>query len=45
MKSRDVFHVSLLKKYAHDTNHIFNWIVIQMEPKGYFQLEPLWILD
>ena len=31
-----VFHVSLLKKYIHDPNHVINWDVIQVEPKGEF---------
>ena len=38
-------HVSLLKKYIHDPNHVINWDVIQVEPKGEFQIEPMRILD
>ena len=30
------FHVCLLKKYVHDPNHVINWDVIQVEPKGEF---------
>ena len=30
----NVFHVSLLKKYLHDPNHVINWDVIQVEPIG-----------
>jgi hypothetical protein len=41
----NVFHVSLLKKYALDPNHVIDWIVVQMEHKGDFQLEPVHILD
>ena len=39
------FHVSLLKKYVHDTNHVIYWDVIQVEPEGEFQTKPLGILD
>jgi hypothetical protein len=28
MRVHNVFHVSLLKKYVHDFNHIIDWIVI-----------------
>ena len=38
-----VFHVSLLKKHVHDPNHVRD--VIQVEPKGEFQIEPMRILD
>ena len=34
MKTHNVFHVSLLKKYVHDSNHIIDWYVIQVEPEG-----------
>jgi hypothetical protein len=36
MKGPNVLHVSLLKKYVHDSNHIINWFVIQVEPEGEF---------
>ena len=29
-------HVSLLKKYIHDTTHIIDWNVMQVEPEGEF---------
>jgi hypothetical protein len=32
VKARNVFHVSLLKKYVHDANNIIDWSVIQVEP-------------
>jgi hypothetical protein len=32
VKAHNVFHVSLLKRYAHDANHIIDWSVIQVEP-------------
>ena len=33
----NVFHVSLLKKYVHDPNHLVDWRMIQVEPEGGFQ--------
>ena len=27
-RAHNVFHVSLLKKYVHDPNHVINWDVI-----------------
>ena len=44
-RAHNVFHVSLLKKYVHDPNHVINWDVIQVEPEGEFQIEPMHILD
>ena len=35
----NVVHVSLLKRYVHDPNHVINWDVIQVEPEGEFQIE------
>jgi hypothetical protein len=34
VKEHNVFHVSLLKKYVNDSNHIIDWSVIQVEPEG-----------
>ena len=34
MRAHNVVHVSLLKKYVHDPNHIIDWNVIYVEPKG-----------
>jgi hypothetical protein len=28
---------------VHDITHVVNWNVIQVEPEGYFQVEPLHI--
>ena len=28
LKSHNVFHISLVKKYAHDVNHVFDWYVL-----------------
>jgi hypothetical protein len=36
VKAHNVFHVSLLKKYVHDSNHIIDWFVIQVELEGEF---------
>ena len=33
-RAHNVFHVSLLKRYVHDPNHVINWDVIQVEPEG-----------
>lgn len=40
-KTHDVFHVSLLKIYVQDSNHVIDWFVLQMEQEGEFQPEPL----
>lgn len=45
IKVHDVFHVSFLKKYARDYNHVIDQFVLEMEPKGYFYLESLCTLD
>jgi hypothetical protein len=34
----NVFHVSLLKKYVLDSNHVIDWNVIQLEPEGGLQV-------
>ena len=43
-KAHNVFHVSSLKKYVHDPNHVINWDVIQVELEEEFQIEPMRIL-
>jgi hypothetical protein len=45
LRVHNVFHVSLLKKYMHDPTHIIDWNMVQVEPEGEFQVEPLLILD
>jgi hypothetical protein len=45
MNVHNVFHVSLLKKYVHDPNHVIDWHLIQVETDGYFQVQPIRILD
>eukprot|EP00253_Pinus_taeda_P017283 PITA_17283 len=44
VKVHDVFHVSLLKKYVKDDDHVIDWSVLQVEPDGEFQPEPWCIL-
>ena len=39
------FMFLLLKRYVHDPNHVINWDMIQVEPEGEFQIEPMRILD
>jgi hypothetical protein len=45
VKAHIFFHVSLLKKYVHESNHIIDCYVIQVELEGEFLLETLCILD
>jgi Na+-transporting NADH:ubiquinone oxidoreductase subunit NqrD len=45
MSIHNVFHVSLLKKYIPDSNHVIDWIVIQVEQECAFQVHPVRILD
>jgi hypothetical protein len=45
MSIHNVFHVSLLKKYVLDANHVIDWNVIQVEKESTFQVHPVCILD
>jgi hypothetical protein len=45
VKAHNVFHVSLLKKYVHDSNHIIDWSVIHVDLEGEFLPEPQCIID
>jgi hypothetical protein len=45
MTVHNVFHVSLLKKYVPDANHVIDLNVIQVEPEGVLQVHPVRILD
>lgn len=45
MRAHNVFHVSLLKRYVHDLDHVIDWNVIQVDPEGEFEVEPEFILD
>ena len=37
-RAHNFFHVSLLKKYIHDPNHVINLDVIKVEPEGEFRI-------
>jgi hypothetical protein len=41
----NVFHVSFLREYVHDANHVIDWNVIQVEKEGDFQVHPMCILN
>jgi hypothetical protein len=41
----NVFHVSFLKKYILDVNHVIDWNVIQVEQEGAFQVHLVRIMD
>jgi hypothetical protein len=45
MSIHNVFHISLLKKYIIDANHVIDWNVIQIDQEGAFQVHPVRILD
>ena len=45
LRVHNVFHISVLKKYVHDANHVVNWNVVQVEPEGEFLVEPDCILE
>jgi len=38
MNFHNVFHVSSLKKYVHDANHVIDWNLIQVEPERDFHV-------
>jgi hypothetical protein len=45
VKEHNVFHVSLLKKYVHESNHIIDWSLIEVELEGELIPEPQCIID
>jgi hypothetical protein len=45
MSIHNVFHVSFLKKYIPDANHVIDWNVILVEQESTFQVHPVRILD
>ena len=45
MSIHNLFHVSFLRKYIPDANHIIDWNVIQVEQEGSFQVHRVRILD
>jgi len=36
IKLHDFFHVSLLKNYVKDANHVIDWSILQVELDGQF---------
>jgi hypothetical protein len=45
MTVHNVFHVSFLKKYIPDANHVIDWNVIQVEQEGILQVHLVHILE
>jgi hypothetical protein len=45
MSVHNVFHISFLKKYIPDANHVIVCNVIQVEQEDVFQVHPVRILD
>ena len=45
IRTPDIFNVSLLKIYIVDKAHIIDWNNLHIEPKGYFYMELVCILD
>jgi hypothetical protein len=45
MSIHNVFHVSLLKKYIPNANHIIDWNLIQVDQEITFQVHLVCILD
>jgi hypothetical protein len=45
MTIHNLFHISLLKKYIPDVNHVIDWNVIQVEKEGILQVHQVRILD
>ncbi|MCY6488271.1 hypothetical protein, partial [Actinobacillus pleuropneumoniae] len=40
VKFHDVFHVSSLKNYVKDVDHVINSSILQVDPDGEFQSDP-----
>ena len=40
-----MFHVSMLRKYAHDPTHVVDWGEISINTDGTFEEGPMRILD
>jgi hypothetical protein len=45
MTVHNVFHISLLKEYIPDANHVIDWNVIQVEQEGILQVHLVHIFD
>lgn len=43
MKFLNTFHVSLLDKYVHESNHMIDWNVVEVELEGDLMEEPLYV--
>ena len=41
----DVFHVSMLKKYLHDSSHVLSYESLDVDPKLTYEERPVKILD
>ncbi|XP_038685746.1 uncharacterized protein LOC119985529 [Tripterygium wilfordii] len=44
-KVRNVFHVSILRKYESDPSHVLDWTRLKVEENGTYTLQPMTILD
>ena len=36
VKYHNFFHLYLFKKYVHESNHVIDWVLIQVDPKEHF---------
>ena len=45
LRIHNVFQIFILKNYVHDSTHVIDWNVIQVEPEGDFPVELDCILD
>jgi len=45
MKIHNVFHVSFLKKYVKDVDHVTDWSILKVEIDGESLIEPQCILQ
>eukprot|EP00253_Pinus_taeda_P017212 PITA_17212 len=45
VKFHHVFHISLLKKFIKDVDHVIDWYVLKVKQEGELQLEPHCILQ
>ena len=41
----DVFHVSMLKKYLHDSSYVLSYEFLDVDPKLTYEEKPVKILD
>ena len=45
VRSHNIFHASLLRKYFYDTKHVVDWSLLKVEPDGEFSPEPTHIFN